>query len=215
MKNTLILATSHRGLSDETYECIMATECPNVLKVKGIACVDRARCIAFDRALAALALPQATDIDMVLAVDDDMVFSAVDAQRLCDAARLARHPTSARYCTRSGATAGTKLEPGKNGAPLTAIQERWAFGLGFMAIPRVSLERVAPTLPRVAELRMWAQNGAHPLWPGKWISEDIWFCTHFGGVELAPIDVGHLKTVVLYPGRTETAPRVMMLGEKV
>lgn len=215
MKNTLILATSHRGLSDETYECIMATECPNVLKVKGIACVDRARCIAFDRALAALALPQAADIDMVLAVDDDMVFSASDAERLVSIARASGHPTSARYCTRSGATAGTPLAPGQGGASLVTLRERWAFGLGFMAIPRAALERVAPTLPRVAELRMWAQNGAHPAWPGKWISEDIWFCTHFGGVELAPIDVGHLKTVVLYPGRTETAPRVMMLGEKV
>lgn len=215
MKNTLILATTHRGLTDETYECIVRTECPNILKVKGIACVDRARCIAFDRAMAALAMPEAADIDMVLAIDDDMVFSPSDAQRLVDIARNNGHPTSARYCTRSGATAGTKLAPGEAGASLVAVRDRWAFGLGFMAIPRASLERIAPTLPRVAELRMWAQNGAHPLWPGKWISEDIWFCTHFGGVELAPIDVGHLKTVALYPGRSETSPRVMMIGEKV
>jgi len=215
MKNTIILVTSHRGLSDETYECVMATECPNILKVKGIACVDRARCIAFDRVMAAFAMPEARDIDMVLAVDDDMVFTAGDAKRLVDIARGSGHPTTARYCTRSGATAGTPLKPGEGGASLVAVRERWAFGLGFMAIPRASLEKVAPSLPRVAELRMWAQNGAHPLWPGKWISEDIWFCTHFGGVEMAPIDVGHLKTVVLYPGRTPTAPRVMMLGEKI
>lgn len=218
MQHTLILATSHRGLSDDTYECMLATGCQSILKVKGLAHIDRARCTAFDRALTAFEEGDKLGLrlDTLLCIDDDMLFSPTNAQRLVDLARSAGEPTSASYVMRSGKLCGRKLtnieQARLKGASLVLSEPRWMTGLGFMAVPRSALERIAPKLPRLAELRLWCESGAHPAFPDGWLSEDFWFCLHFGGVRLSSIEVGHLKTVALYPGANGQPVRVVMPG---
>lgn len=217
MKNTLILTTTHRGLSDETAECVVATECPNLMKVKGLPCIDHARSVAFDRALSALDMPEAKGIDVVLCIDDDMYFVPSDASRIVEGARATGHPRSARYVTRSGKLAGGVLADATVVATTTIVPTapRWSFGLGFMAVPVAALRRVGERLPRLDGVRQWCQSGAHPARPGAWTPEDTWFCLHFGGVDLdGHVEVGHLKTAVLYPGRGGSNVRIAMVGER-
>jgi hypothetical protein len=209
MQKTAIVIVTHRGCSDDTYECVTACKPAAVLKIKGIAYVDRARNYAFDRTLETFEAADASgiDIDMALMVDDDMFFDPTTVQRLVDNARASQHPRSARYITESGTLAGAPYP----GSPL-----RWAYGFGCMAIPRRSLERVAPTLPRLGDMRLWVQTGAHPVWPDCWIGEDFWFATHFDGVDLDNFaTVGHQKQLILYPAGPNGGVRVASNKRKV
>lgn len=208
MQKTIIVITTHRGVSDDTYECAVACQPAMMLKCKGVVIIERARNRAFDLTLKAFEQADAAGVavDSALFLDDDMVAAKTsDLQRLVDTARATGHPRSARYVTASGALAGHPY-PGSN---------RWGFGLGCMAVPRACLERVAPTLPTLAGDRLWCQVGAHPTWPDAYVGEDLWWCAHFGGVDLDPIiSVGHLKTVALFPKGPNGGVRVVALGQK-
>lgn len=210
MNKTIIVVTTHRGMSDDTYEACVAAQPLALLKVKGIGIVEKARNHAFDRALESANMAEAAgaECDSFLFVDDDMVFTPTDAKRLVDASLASDHPRSARYVTESGALAG---------APYPTRSDRWGFGLGFMAVPRARLVEASGKLPRLADMRLWCQVGEHPIWgPEKWVGEDLWWCAHFGGVDLDPyISVGHLKTMALYPARVDGGIRLMSTKQKV
>lgn len=214
MEKTLILVVTHRGVSPETRTCIEALECPSKLELGGNANICKARSIAFDQALAAT---EGTPIDTVLCIDDDMVFKREDAQRLVDLSRAARWPTSAIALTKDGMIAGRPAaEPPPEQVTLIDPQGRparrrqlWYTGLAFMAVPRAALVEVAAGLdeeaPRLDGIRPWCLTGEHPFFPEQWTGEDVWFCSHFGGVELAPIGVGHLKWIPLWPDEATIA----------
>jgi hypothetical protein len=144
---------------------------------------------------------------MILCVDDDMTFSPTDAQRLVDLARAAQWPTSAIAVKQDGALA---MRPAT--AEHTGERPYWYTGLACMAIPRAELARVALELdgaPKLSGIRQWCQTGEHPFFPGEWVGEDLWFCSHWGGVEVAPIGFGHLKWIPLVP---EDATIAAVLG---
>lgn len=210
MKNTLILVVTHRGVSPETRQCIEALQCPSKLEITGNANICKARSIAFDQALQAT---EGTPIDTLLCIDDDMVFSPADAQRLVDLSRAARWPVSAVAVTKEGVLAARPVPPWilKLERDLGAPERRlWFTGLAFMAVPRGTLACAARDLdesemPKLDGIRQWCMTGEHPGCPGQWMGEDFWFCSHFGGVELAPIGVGHLKWMPLVPDEKSIA----------
>lgn len=197
MRNTLILVVSHRGISPETRACLDALECPSRIVLDGNANICKARSIAFDQALAAT---EGTPIDTVLCVDDDMVFPPAAAQRLVDLSRAAAWPVSAIAVKQDGGLAAWPAAAQDLKEPQRKL---WFTGLAFMAVPRRALVEVAEELDQDAEklegIRQWCLTGEHPFFPGRWTGEDAWFCSHFGGVELAPIAVGHLKWIALWP----------------
>jgi hypothetical protein len=185
MKQTLILVVTHRGLSDETYECILKTGCPSICKVKGQACIDRARSIAFDQAFDAFRMVD--ELDVLLCIDDDMIFTPEDAQRLVDQARAEGEPVAARAVNSNGELAARPW------------QGNWVTGLAFIAIPRTRFVELGKVLPRLGGIREWCHTGRHPDFPDQWIGEDYWLCAALGGVQLSPIGVGHMKPAILRP----------------
>lgn len=201
MQKTLILVVTHRGVSPETRSCIEALQCPSKLEITGNANICKARSIAFDQALAAT---EGTPIDTLLCIDDDMVFSRENAQRVVDRSRVANWPVSAVAVTRDGVLAAVPVPPMPS-----QPRKLWYTGLAFMAVPRQLLVTVGNVLEarkeRLDGIRPWCLTGEHPFFPGRWTGEDFWFCAHFGGVELAPIGVGHLKWMPLVPDETSIA----------
>lgn len=205
MKNTLILVTTHRGLSDPTAQSIMNLGTDQIAIVKGEACIDRARSMAFDQAFAAFDhLPH---VDTLLAVDDDMVFDPGNALALVNESRTLGRPVSARYVGKGGTLCAH---------PNPHAPGYWFTGLGFMAIPVASMRAVAGVLPRLGGIRVWCRTGAIPEYPDRWAGEDMHFCRHFHGnlmVRLpdgsadyhrgvalsSSVAVGHLKDMVLRP----------------
>jgi len=186
MKTTLMLVTTHRGISDDTWESIFRTECPNVLKVKGQACIDRARSIAFDQAYAQLKING--DLDMVLCIDDDMVFKPNDACRVVDSARRDGIATSAVAVNSAGLVTHK------------VYGDRFVTGLAFIAIPRKLFIAVGASLQRCGPTRIWCRNGPHPEFPDQWIGEDYDLCVKLGGVLVHEgVSVGHVKEKILWP----------------
>lgn len=194
MKNTLILIPTHRGLSQDTQECVDRLGCPSKIILRNCANVCKARSIAFERALEGTA---GTPIDTVLCIDDDMVFEPKDAFDLVRMSRLEKSIVSACAVTAEGRLAARQMANG-----------RWLTGLAFTAVPLELLRSAVqyrrdepPALLRseVGGIRPWCLTGPHPDLPGEWVGEDWWFCLHFGGVLLAPLGVGHVKPVALYP----------------
>lgn len=198
MKNALILIVSHRGLRPETADAVEALNCPSGILASGLTNLAKARSIAFDQALAVL--EREPSLDVVLSIDDDMVFRPEDAQRLLDVARQTNHPQSGIYLKVEAdrAVIAARHRPSE----LVLPRPRWYAGLGFMAIPRAALERLAPTLPTRAGIRVWCDFGAHREFPNEWIGEDFWFSALFGGVEIAAIPAGHLKPAKQCPWLT-------------
>lgn len=198
MHRALILCVTHRGLSDDTAECVQRSACPSVIKAKGLADVVFARCVGFDQALAAI---QGTEIDTVLLVDDDMVFSAEDCAGVVGMSRQLGVPVSALACSADGKLNVKPYEAERLvrlGPPAASIQ-LWLTGLAFMAVPRALLELKADDMPKLSGVRQWTGTGEHPAFPGEWTREDFWFCLNMGGVVVAPIGVGHIKPRVLRP----------------
>lgn len=190
MKSTIVLCTTHRGMSDETYESVVACQPLAIMKHKGSACIDIARSVSFDQA--AEAMKAHPEVDMLLNVDDDMVFSPAHAEALLSEARKRQHPVSGRYATVARNVAAYR--PRSGGMYYT--------GLGFMALPRAPFLLVAERLgaERIGGTRPWCRTGEVPAFPGAWSPEDLWFCHHFGGVYLSDtVTVGHLKTFAIVP----------------
>jgi hypothetical protein len=193
MKSVLVLVTTHRGLSDETYESILRLGTDAIMKSKGGACIDLARSRALDQAVEAL--KQYEQFDTVLMVDDDMVFGLAEAQATVDESRQYCHPVSARYATQGGKLCAVNV-----GTPL------YFTGLGFMAVPRKWLFAVAESLAVLGGIRRWCWTGeVLPEFPDTWCSEDFVFCSHFRdergsrGVRLGRAVVGHQKLMALKP----------------
>lgn len=193
LNETLGIMVSHRETCDETANALGRLGSMPFIKVKGDACIDRARSIAFDRAYeVATRLP----LRAILCIDDDMVFNAHQALSLVNEALAEKYPVSGRYAKHNGDLAHKTVNGGKT----------WFGGLGFLAIPVEPFISLGDRLPTIGQYRAWCRTGElFPEFPGEWKGEDDWFCSHFQrdgqrGIKLSSdIIVGHVKPTVVYP----------------
>ena len=182
----VVVTISNRNPDPEATESIARLRAP-VLPLRG--CSDLV--LARNAVLTRLCLLQAvTKWDCAILVDDDMVFTPEDVQRLAEHAMQRCHPVSACYVLADGALAA---------AP---YQGRWVTGLGLMAVPMSRLMEIYEQSPRFhagrtgADLALFTQAG---VIDGQWRPEDYQFCMRFGGVDLLPVRAGHVKIKTLYP----------------
>lgn len=190
MQKTLILCSHSRPIQERTLQSV--SDCvargAAFLTQAGITDVTLARNLALSGALRASA-----DQDVILMVDDDMVFTADDAEQLVTHARETNVAASAMYGTTMGTLAATRLKTA-SGA------QRWATGLGLLAIPVALLTELAA---RSAQFDFEGSKSWGFTWSlasgGNYWSEDFTLCRRLGGVHLLPIAVGHLKTIPIYP----------------
>src|SRR5690606_2490769 len=116
MDRTLIVCASHHGVELDTAQCIAALEQrgARVLTSTGIADVALARNDVLTRALALVQRARAHDEqaapDVLLLVDDDMVWTPEAAAELARLARQTEHPWSGAYATKDGHLAATPLD---------------------------------------------------------------------------------------------------------
>lgn len=149
------------------------------------------------------ALDTAPDrITVFLFVDDDMSFTPAQARLVVEHAEETGRLCSGVYGGPQGDLAAMRRDDG----------DGWWVGLGFAAVQREQLSRVAQQLPRLTmraggreqtvyplcQSRMWEREGRD----ARWMSEDFWLCEQLGGALLVKVPIGHLKTVPLYPDAT-------------
>lgn len=152
-----------------------------------ISCVCTARNVALTEAL------ERTE-EILLLVDDDIIFGLDQASELIAATLSTGVAHSGRYIQTDGRLAATRI-----------ARDRWYTGLGFVAIVRQALLDVAPR-----KVRLINDSFIYPICTAgvvddNWITDDYSLCQRIGGVILANIDVAHRKPFELLPKpRTST-----------
>jgi hypothetical protein len=206
MKKTIVLCTTNRNIHEQTRQCLYALirAGAGYMETNGCADVTLARNIALSAVYEATREPLVREKrDMLLMVDDDMIFDVATAQAVVDSARATGVAASAMYATTAATLAACRLtlvladgDPG--------YEQLWMTGLGLIAIPLSRLEELAVRSPRfkfgaekeyVAFTSSTCENGA-------WFSEDFTLCKELGGVHLLPVCAGHMKTIPLWPDET-------------
>lgn len=206
MKRTLVLLLTYRGAAEDTRLSLEALQRSGARSwgLKGTADVALGRSWLLSEALR---ISAGTDIDTFLCIDDDMVFHVEDAEALVGASRESGDLVSGIYGTSKASAALTKWRNG-----------RWLTGMGFMAVPVARLREKEHELPMLADnnppVTAWAQSGLHPAYGGRWTCEDYWFCLHWDGVRVAPVGVGHLKTIAIWPDE-ESIAAIVAGGDSV
>ncbi len=208
--NNVVVCSTHNGVSNETQGCIgsLVRKGFAALIEEGCPDVALARNMALTRVLRNIdEYPEREDV-VILMVDDDMVFDAVQAEVLCSQARETRQPVSAIYATKRATIAATMLCDGTPRYYMT--------GLGFIAIPihkLHNLKRCSYTFRHdgneyvefcwtgVAEHHIKDADLLPPTMKGHWLSEDYCLTARFGGARLSRMGVGHVKKVPLYPDK--------------
>jgi hypothetical protein len=138
--------------------------------------------------------------NMVLMLDDDMVFSDDEVVLVLKHAYESERPTSACYVLASGSLAARR----RNG--------KWSTGLGFLAIPAKLLLELGSNSPEFecpyeGSKSMTVREFTGPRITTKpdgkreWQGEDFVLCERLGGVDLIPVSVGHVKQQVLRPSQ--------------
>lgn len=197
MKNVLLVVATNRAMDSRTQSSLNAVRMAGaaMLLTEGSSDVAMARNVSLSMAVRTLELH--ADRDVVLLVDDDMVFSLEQAAAICTYVVEKGVPASGVYSTAIGEIAAS--------SELSPTPGKWLAGFGFLAIPRAVLIAMAERSPRFKwkndqELYCFTDSALHQLHDGvtRWVGEDYWFCYQLGGVDLLPIDVGHLKTIPLY-----------------
>jgi len=202
LEKTVIAIPTHRGLTNApTKECVRQLVAAGAEMRVGTGLADLAggRSWLLSRCLESA---EAQGRTCILCVDDDMVFTVADANKLIEFALEHNVAASAMYPTAEGRLAATRYVTKRQGA-LTV--ERFKVGLGFCAVPVKLLQSVRDSFPGPAS---YTENGTiYPFCesrarydrePAEWVAEDYDFSEKLGGVVLLPIAVGHLKTVPLY-----------------
>ena len=209
MKHTLIVTSTNRGLHPLTLEAVRA--CRNAgaryVEQQGASDVSLARNCALTLALRAIRMVElsaAPKIDTLMMLDDDMAFSVSEAQQLVDRVRETKAPASASYVQAGGLLSASLMpkecatRPG--GFPVWMRPHSWQVGLGFLAFP-------ASELGALAEKSDTFEFQGEPHWEftrsgaidGWYVSEDYCLSRRLGGVELLPLEVGHIKQQPIYP----------------
>lgn len=196
MPTAEIYCAAHRSVSDDTRKSLEMARLPFRLIV-GISDTALARNITLTQAVQ-------SEADVIVMVDDDMVIPPECMHKLIEIAHREQVPTSGLYLTgKQQAAAYPLAELGDY------LASRWVTGLGALAIP----------MPRLRELRdksevlrgdpddviefCWSGAGAlphdDPKAKRRWLSEDYCLTLRLGGCILAPVGVGHQKTIALWP----------------
>lgn len=205
MKQTLIVTSSNRHMESNTRDGIDICCHLGARWVRQTLSADVAfaRCRALTMA-AQLIMKAERPVDVVLMIDDDIDFDARRAQRLVDECRARNRPCSGVYATLSGTPAAAPFRS-------TGKHHTWLVGLGFLTIPALEVLRLYDESPEFAYLsssngkvhrqlfREFTWSGARD---GVWKAEDYNLCERLGGVDLLPIEVGHLKTIPLGPSKS-------------
>lgn len=195
----LVLMPTYSGAPDMGCRNSLAKLRPGqVMQQSGISDVTLARNRLFTSAVDYC--DRFSQFDVVLCVDDDMVFDADVAHHIIETARTTGRPASAVYAAVDGHIAAAKLEglqPDRLGRPT------WLVGLGFCAIPIAALRALRATLAPVAineHQRIYAFCTSGPSPDGRyWESEDFSLCRRLGGVQLEAAAVGHVKRIPIWP----------------
>lgn len=186
LRHVWCLTPSKNGIESLTRRCIDSV-CElgaGRLELTGCADVALARNLLMTKALESAP----AEVTVFLLVDDDMSFSRAQAELVVGECLERERPVSAIYATNSAAMAHTRRSDGT-----------WLSGLGFMAVQRAHLVRMAEALGTVSAIN---GNAIHPFCQSAarahaWFSEDYWFCDLMGGVDLLPMAVAHLKKIPL------------------
>jgi len=135
--------------------------------------------------------------DVVLMVDDDMVFGSRAAELVVAHCRKFGAVASACYALGNGDVAFERMPNG-----------RYMGGLGFLAIPVATLVSLATNSPVYIaddgeEFWEFTTTGSELCDDGKrrWRGEDYRLTRALGGADLLPVAVGHLKSKVVLPDR--------------
>jgi len=205
MKNLLIVIASNRAQpNDRLFKSLASFAAHGTAIVHHVGTTDVALARNISLTLACSVLEQGKH-NVVLMLDDDMVFDDAHVVEVLKHVFESGRPTSACYVTASGALAANR----KNG--------KWFTGLGFLAIPTrlllelgtnsrkffcrtgglEHLEIIEFTEARIVE---------RPDGRNEWQGEDYVFCERLGGVDLVPVAVGHLKPQVLQPSAEHLKP---------
>jgi hypothetical protein len=206
MKSVLVLLVTNREPKNETKRSVQALTQSGArfLQVRGSSDVCQARNSALSKACDWL---RSDPCDVVLMVDDDMVFTVDAAQMLVDGARRTGQACSGAYCVRpedNMAMGHTRMAGGlwKGAGKFEDGTPKWLMGLGFLAVPAamlLELERSSSSYETngvVFTEFVWSQAVN-----GQWLAEDMRFCQRLGGVRLLPAEAGHLKEMALWPDR--------------
>lgn len=167
--------TLKRGLQDYALSWFIT---------EGVADLCLARNVTLSRALKA-------KTDIILWVDDDMVFEAETVLSIVEMAFASRGPVAARYVARDGSPAHAVIQ-GVNVA-----------GMGLMAVPcsRVPTANGHFVYNGNEECLVWFWGEAFTDWQSDspiWLGEDYRHCAMMGGVKLMG-RAGHRKEVILWP----------------
>jgi hypothetical protein len=205
MKNVALVVASNRSIPSETQASLHRLVAAGALQhnVEGSSDVAFARNVSLSILVETFRREPARNV--ALLIDDDMVFTLLQAMELCAHVHGFGRPASGIYPTAVGEIAATSA--------LCPFPGRWLAGLGFFAIPRDALLKLADESPS------WEWRDGKTLWEftnsalheiGErrlWVGEDYWLSYRLGGVDLLPIAVGHLKMIPLYAD-DETVRRV-------
>ena len=189
LKHCAVLTCTREGIPTYTAQCLddLRVLGARMLTLAGVSDVTLARNLLISRAEAT----SGEDITVFLLVDDDIIFSRVQAQLLCEQALVQEKPVSAVYPTNERVLAAQRWQNGL-----------WLCGLGFMAVPRALVTAFAKEHPPFLakdEQKVWPFCQSSPSPDGKqWWSEDYWFSYNMGGVVLARHAVKHWKRLPLF-----------------
>lgn len=205
MKNTLVLVTSNRDVKKLTSRALaqLVAHGAGRLDLDDVGDITLARNLGLTRALTVM-MGKASRFDVLLCVDDDMLFTVDQAQRLVDFVRAHDKPASGAYVLGTGAIAAQHFQ-----------RDRWLTGCGFLAMHRLHLEKLAIESQRgrpTADSREWlfefCTSGfrVRALPEGEmlvWEPEDFSLTRRLGGVVLLPMSLGHVKPNVMRPPEGE------------
>lgn len=196
MKRVLVVCSTVR-MVDATREAISRVMAAGATYVQqsGSSDVTIARNLALTAACRTLR--DKPELDVVLLVDDDMVFTTQDVVTITEHVRASKHAASGAYVNLRGQLTVNLYKPELG---------LWLAGLGFLAVHRellLDVERMSHEI-NYSGTRFFAFTESCAIRdPGTglyhWSSEDLTLCRRFGGVELLPIAVGHVKPVPMYP----------------
>ncbi len=200
MKNLVIVIASNRPQpNDQLLKCLadFTARGTTIIRRNGITDVALARNISLTLVHKALKESQQ---NMVLMVDDDMVFTDENVIDVLKHAYQTGRPTSACYIMAGGQLVAKR----KNG--------KWFTGLGFLAIPAMLLMELAES-SETFHCPIDELNGLDiikftesRIVKREWQGEDYVLCERLGGVDLIPVGVGHLKQQVLMPSVPHLKP---------